>query len=206
MNRVLPLIVVALAILAFATLLLVAGPAAQIRSIDPPEGLAPYTAAELRGRNEYISLGCVYCHSQQPRSPEQAPDVLRGWGRPSTAADYVYDEPHLLGTMRTGPDLLNAGARLPSRAWQLTHLYQPRAIVPQSIMPAFPFLFEAKEQAAQGDVVVKVPARHRPEGKVIVARQEALDLVDYLLSLDRTYPAERTDLRDNGFMAQEEDS
>lgn len=204
MNRALPLIVVTLALLALATLFLVAGPAMQIRTIDAPEGLEPYTQAQLNGRAEYISQGCVYCHSQQPRSPEQAPDGLRGWGRPSTPADYVYDQPHLLGTMRTGPDLLNVGARLPSQAWHLTHLYQPRAIVPQSIMPAYPYLFEAKEQVAEDDVVVPVPARYRPEGKVIVARQAALDLVDYLLSLDRTYPAERVDLRDNGFAAKEE--
>ncbi|MFD2192272.1 cbb3-type cytochrome c oxidase subunit II [Pistricoccus aurantiacus] len=203
MNRVLPLIVIALALLAFATLFLVAGPAMQIRTIDAPGELEPYTQAEQRGRSQYVGLGCVYCHSQQPRSPEQAPDVLRGWGRPSTPADYVYDEPHLLGTMRTGPDILNVGARLPSRGWQLTHLYQPRAIVPESIMPAYPFLFEAKDRAAADDVVVPVPARFRPEGKVIVAKQEALDLADYLLSLDRTYPAEKVELRDNGFVTKE---
>lgn len=206
MNRVLPLIVVALALLAFATLFLVVGPAAQIRTLEPPEGLKPYTDAEQRGRDEYVSLGCVYCHSQQPRSPEQAPDMVRGWGRASTAADYVYDEPHLLGTMRTGPDLLNVGARLPSRDWHLTHLYQPRAITPTSIMPAYPFLFEAKEEAGSDDVVVKLPDRHRPEGKVIVAKQAALDLSDYLISLDRTYPAEQEHLRDNGFLAKEEGS
>lgn len=204
MNRVLPLIILALAVLAFATLFLVAGPAAQIRPIEPPEQLSPYTAAESRGREQYVGLGCVYCHSQQPRSPEQAPDVLRGWGRPSTPADYVYDEPHLLGTMRTGPDLLNVGARLPSQGWHLTHLYQPRAIISQSLMPSYPFLFEAKEEAAADDVVVPVPARYRPKGKVIVAKQEALDLVNYLISLERNYSAKDVELRDNGFAPEGE--
>ena len=203
MNRVLPLIIMALALLAFATLFLVAGPAMQIRTQEASEYLAPYTKAQQRGRDQYVGLGCVYCHSQQPRAPEQAPDNLRGWGRPSTPADYAYDTPHLLGTMRTGPDLLNVAVRLPSVSWHLTHLYQPRAIVEQSIMPAYPFLFEEKEQAEKDDVVVQLPEKYRPEGKVIVARQAALDLVDYLLSLDRTYPAAETDLRDNGFFSKE---
>src|SRR3546814_3762185 len=103
----------------------------------------------------YIEQGCLYCHSQQPRSADQAPDDERGWGRASVASDYAYDHPHLMGTMRTGPDLLNVGARLPSRDWQLTHLYQPRAISKWSIMPAYPYLFEKKAKAAPGDVVGK---------------------------------------------------
>ncbi|MAB06040.1 MAG: cytochrome-c oxidase [Rhodobacteraceae bacterium] len=199
MNRLTPLILIAAGILAFATVFLVILPADEIRTADAPEGLAPYTEAELRGRAHYIDLGCVYCPSQQPRSPDQAPDGARGWGRPSTASDYVYDSPHLLGTMRTGPDLLNVGARLPSQAWHLTHLYQPRAIFPTSIMPAFPFLFEEKAQAEAGDVVVDLPPGQRPADGVVVAKQGALDLVDYLLSLDRTYPAANPELRDNGF-------
>lgn len=203
MNRVLPLVILALALLALATLFLVAGPALQIRTQEPAPYLAPYSKTQQRGRDQYVSLGCMYCHSQQPRAPEQAPDALRGWGRPSTPADYAYDQPHLLGTMRTGPDLLNIGARLPSINWHLTHLYQPRAIVANSIMPAFPFLFEVKTQASKTDVVVQLPPQFQPSGKVVVATQEALDLVDYLLSLDRTYPVENTDLRDNGFLRKE---
>lgn len=199
MNRLLPFGILVLAILALAMLFLVLGPALQIAPLDPPAELEPYSKAELRGRHQYISLGCVYCHSQQPRSPAQAPDQARGWGRPSTPADYVFDRPHQLGTMRTGPDLFNIGVRQPSRDWQLTHLYAPRAIEPGSIMPAFPFLFEAKDKPAQGDVIVTVPEAFRPEGKLIVARQEALDLVDYLLSLDRSYPAVHQELRDEGY-------
>lgn len=205
MNRIVPLIIVALAILAFATLMLVAVPAMQIRSVEAPEGLKPYTEQEARGRDHYVDLGCVYCHTQQPRDSSQAPDTQRGWGRASTPADYIYDSPHLLGTMRTGPDLLNVGARLPSRAWQLTHLYQPRAIVPNSLMPNFPYLFEEKEQPEEGDVVVQLPKKWTPEGKVVVARQAALDLVAYLLSLDRTYPPEQLHLRDHGFRSDEDE-
>ncbi|MGO1499933.1 MAG: cbb3-type cytochrome c oxidase subunit II [Marinobacter sp.] len=199
MNRIVPLLVIALAMLAFATLLLVAGPAMQIRDIQAPAGLKPYTEQEARGRDHYVDLGCVYCHTQQPRDSSQAPDTQRGWGRASTPADYLYDAPHQLGTMRTGPDLLNVGARLPSQSWQLTHLYQPRAIIPNSLMPNFPYLFEEKDKAEEGDVVVHLPQKLTPENKVVVARQEALDLVAYLLSLDRTYPPEQLQLRDNGF-------
>lgn len=199
MNRVLPLMLLAAAVLAFATVFLVILPAGQIRTTAAAPGLEPYTESQLRGRATYVDLMCVSCHSQQPRAPEQAPDGLRGWGRPSTAADYAYDTPHLLGTMRTGPDLLNIGARMPSRAWHLTHLYQPRAIHPKSIMPGFPFLFETKAEAAPDDVVVQLPARYQPSDEVVVARPEALDLVDYLLSLDRTYPVADPELRDNGY-------
>lgn len=199
MNRLVPLLLLAASILAFATVLLVILPAGEIRTVAPPPQLKPYTEAQLRGRAQYVSLGCVYCHSQQPRTPEQAPDAARGWGRASTAPDYAYDSPHLLGTMRTGPDLLNIGARMPSQAWHLTHLYQPRAIHPKSIMPGYPFLFRIKPSAAPGDVVVHLPAAYRPDSGVVVARPEALDLVSYLLSLDRTYPAADPDLRDNGY-------
>jgi cytochrome c oxidase cbb3-type subunit 2 len=179
----------AMTALSIAASALVVVPYMLVRDAKPAPGLKPYTAAELRGRQQYIANGCVYCHSQQPRAAAFAPDTLRGWGRPSVAGDYAFDSPHLLGTMRTGPDLLNIGARQPSEQWHLGHLYQPRAFVPGSIMPAFPFLFDAKEKAEPGDVLVGLPPSREPAGKVIVARPEALDLVAYLKSLDRTYPA-----------------
>ncbi len=203
MNRYLPLSIIALGILAFATLLLVIAPGIQIGRHDAPPGLEPYTEQQLRGRQVYVSLGCVYCHSQQPRSPDQAPDGARGWGRPAIAADYTYDAPHQLGTMRTGPDLLNVGARLPSRDWHLAHLYQPRAIFDWSIMPAYPFLFEVKGAPGPGDVVVSMPSGFGPEAGVIVAKQDALDLTAYLLSLDRTYPAPADAIRDDGYRRPE---
>jgi len=179
----------AMVTLAIATVSLVVLPYLQLRHEPPTPGLKPYTEVQLRGRQEYIRQGCVYCHSQQPRDPSQAPDDKRGWGRPSVAGDYYYDRPHLLGTMRTGPDLLNIGARQPSPDWQLGHLYQPRAYTPGSIMPAYPFLFEVKSQAAPGDKVVALPPQFAPADGVVVATQAAQDLVAYLLSLDRTFPA-----------------
>jgi cytochrome c oxidase cbb3-type subunit II len=138
----------ALAMIAAATAVLVVLPYFQLHDVKPPAGLHPYTSAQLRGRQEYIRQGCTYCHSQQPRDRAQAPDAQRGWGRASVAADYFYDSPHLLGTMRTGPDLFNIGARQPSLDWNLGHLYQPRAFVPGSIMPSFPYLFEVKALAS----------------------------------------------------------
>lgn len=183
------LIVGALVMVAFATLLLVALPYIDLKDVKPPAGLKPYTSAELRGRAEYISQGCIYCHSQQPRDRRQAPDADRGWGRAPVAGDYYYDRPHLLGSMRTGPDLFNIGARQPSIDWHLGHLYQPRAYVPASIMPPYAFLFDLKDKAEPGERVVNLPPERAPKGKVVVAQQRALDLAAYLIALDHTYPA-----------------
>jgi cytochrome c oxidase cbb3-type subunit 2 len=183
----------ALAMIAAATAVLVVLPYFQLHDVKPPAGLHPYTSAQLRGRQEYVRQGCIYCHSQQPRDRAQAPDAERGWGRASVAADYFYDSPHLLGTMRTGPDLFNIGARQPSLDWHLGHLYQPRAFVPGSIMPSFPYLFEVKPKAEPGDRVVMLPPSFAPAQGVVVARPAVLDLVSYLVSLDHTYPLAPSD-------------
>ena len=184
------LVVGSMLILSLATALLVVMPYMLLKDTRPPPGLKPYTELQLIGRQSYIANGCIYCHSQQPRDIAQAPDALRGWGRASVAADYAYDTPHLLGTMRTGPDLLNIGARQPSRDWHLGHLYAPRAYSPGSIMPSYPYLFEVRQGAAKpGEVVVNLPPAFARPGQVVIAKPEALALVDYLISLDRTYPA-----------------
>ena len=182
----------AMVALAVATAALVVMPYMEVRDIKAPPGLKPYTSAELRGRAVYVANGCVYCHSQQPRDRNFGPDLQRGWGRASVPADYVYDRPHLLGSMRTGPDLFNIGARQPSKDWQLGHLYQPRAYTPGSIMPAFRFLFntkDAKEAEAEGEQPLTLPPAYAPaNGQVVVPTPEALDLVKYLLALNHTYP------------------
>jgi cytochrome c oxidase cbb3-type subunit 2 len=184
------LVVGSMLILSLATALLVVLPYMLLKDTRPPPGLKPYTEQQLIGRQSYIANGCIYCHSQQPRDIAQAPDASRGWGRASVAADYAYDTPHLLGTMRTGPDLLNIGARQPSRDWHLGHLYAPRAYTPGSIMPPYPYLFEVRQGAAKaGEVVVNLPPTLSKPGQVVIAKPEALALVDYLISLDRTYPA-----------------
>ena len=159
----------------------------QVRDIVPPPELKPYTDQQLRGRAVYIANGCVYCHSQQPRDRKLAPDAARGWGRASVPADCSYDRLHLLGSMRTGPDLFNIGVRQPSQDGHLGHLYQPRAYVPGSIMPAFAYLFRVKASADEGEQVVNMPPGRVPAGMVVVASPDALDLVKYLQGLNHTY-------------------
>lgn len=192
MTKVALLVLGALAAVVFAAFILVALPRASLPRAATAHlraGPPPYTEAELRGRAIYIQNGCIYCHSQQVRDPAVANDTERGWGRPSYPSDYVHDRPALLGTMRTGPDLINVGARLPDVDWHLLHLYQPRAVVPWSIMPPHPFLFRIVPVAAAGEVVVAVPAPYAPETGVVVATPAAQDLVAYLLSLRRNHPA-----------------
>jgi cytochrome c oxidase cbb3-type subunit 2 len=193
MNKVLTIVIGALIMLAIATLVLVAIPYRQLKEESPPEQLKPYTVAQLRGRATYVNMGCVYCHSQQPRPANLGPDGLRGWGRPSVSADYVYDYPHLLGVSRTGPDLFNIGARQPSVDWHLAHLYQPRSVSPGSVMPAYPFLFKVVAHPAAGDKVVSLPPNFAPSEGKVVATQDALDLVAYLTSLNHTYPVPATE-------------
>lgn len=192
MDNEIKLVSGAMVALAVATAALVVMPYMEVRDIQPPPGLKPYTSAELRGRAVYIANGCVYCHSQQPRDRKFGPDFERGWGRPSVPGDYVYDKPHLLGSMRTGPDLFNIGARQPSKDWHLGHLYQPRAYVPGSIMPSYPYLFtvkDAKEAESEGETPLALPPAYGPNvGMVVVPSPEALDLVKYLQSLNHTYP------------------
>jgi len=190
-SRVWLLLVGAFAALSFAIVLLVLVPRALLMRVEASPGLMPYTTSELQGREVYIANGCVYCHSQQVRDPAFTSDVERGWGsRATVPGDYVYDRPHLLGTSRTGPDLINVGQRLPDRNWQLIHLYDPRALNAWSIMPGFPFLFTEKAPNAvrPGDVVVVIPGPRAPRGRVVVAKPEAVALTDYLLSLKRNAP------------------
>ncbi len=188
MNNAIKLISGAMVTLLCSATALVILPYLQVRDVQPLPGLSPYTSTELRGREVYIANGCVYCHTQQPRAKGFGPDFSRGWGRATVAGDYAYDEPHLLGTMRTGPDLMNIGVRQPSDQWNLGHLFQPRAYVPGSIMPSFPFLFETKAKADPDELVVNLPPGLVPSGQVVVARPQAVDLVKYLQSLKRDYP------------------
>jgi cytochrome c oxidase cbb3-type subunit 2 len=105
---------------------------------EPMEGLEPYTAVELEGRDIYIREGCHVCHTQMVR-PLRA-EVER-YGPYSQASEDVYEHPFLWGSKRTGPDLARVGQRY-SDDWQRAHLYDPRSVVPESNMPAFPWLFE----------------------------------------------------------------
>jgi cytochrome c oxidase cbb3-type subunit 2 len=107
---------------------------------EPVEGMKPYTALQLEGRDIYIKEGCVGCHSQMIR-PFRA--ETERYGHYSVAGESVYDHPFLWGSKRTGPDLARVGGRY-SDEWQRAHLYNPRNVVPESKMPAYPWLVEKK--------------------------------------------------------------
>jgi cytochrome c oxidase cbb3-type subunit 2 len=104
---------------------------------EPVAGLEPYSALELEGRDIYIREGCNTCHSQMVR-PLRA--ETERYGHYSVAGEFVYDRPFLWGSKRTGPDLARVGGRY-SDDWHRAHMYNPRDVVPESNMPAFPWLF-----------------------------------------------------------------
>ena len=106
----------------------------------PVEGLKPYTALQLEGRDVYIREGCYTCHSQMIR-PFRA--ETERYGAYSVAGEFVYDHPFQWGSKRTGPDLARVGGRY-SDDWHIAHLYNPRDVVPESNMPAFPWLADAE--------------------------------------------------------------
>jgi cytochrome c oxidase cbb3-type subunit 2 len=106
----------------------------------PVEGMVPRTALEHEGRDIFIREGCVGCHSQMIR-PFRA--ETERYGHYSVAGESVWDHPFLWGSKRTGPDLARVGGRY-SDDWHRAHLYNPRNVVPESIMPAYPWLVEQK--------------------------------------------------------------
>lgn len=168
-------------------------PALENQKNNAPLPGAPKLSEQAnQGRLVYIANGCIACHTQQVRNV----DMDKVWGdRPGIPADYAAitrtdfwrNTATLLGSERTGPDLTNIGKRQSSEAWNLLHLFQPRAVVKESIMPAYPWLFKIKPSLDKGDVEVKVPEEFMKgiNGKV-VATQDALNLVAYLQSLKQT--------------------
>lgn len=111
----------------------------QKSTTQPVEGLKPYNALELTGRDIYIREGCVGCHSQSVR-PFRA--ETERYGHFSVAGEFIYDRPFLWGSKRTGPDLHRVGGRY-SDDWHYTHMLNPRDVVPESNMPAYPWLADA---------------------------------------------------------------
>lgn len=105
-------------------------------TIEKVEGMRPYTPLELAGRAIYIREGCYSCHSQMVRPLR---DEVERYGHYSLAAESMYDHPFQWGSKRTGPDLARVGGKY-SDDWHVTHFINPRSIVPQSIMPGYPFL------------------------------------------------------------------
>ncbi len=172
------------------TILVAIIPALKNDKINRPlPGATPLSAEARAGKMIFMANGCVACHTQQVRNV----DMDKMWGkRPSIAADYAMihrtdiwrNTATLMGTERTGPDLTDVGNRQGNKDWNLVHLFNPRSVVKESIMPAYPWLFEIKETPGKNDVVVNVPKEFMKgiTGKV-VAKKEALELVAYLQSL-----------------------
>lgn len=158
----------------------------------PLPGAKALSPEAVKGKAIFIANGCVACHTQQVRNL----DMDKGWGsRPSLAADYAAigrtdiwrNTATLMGTERTGPDLTDIGTRQPGKDWNLVHLYNPRIVVKESVMPAYPWLFTIKKEPSEKEVVVNVPAAYLngEEGK-LVATKDALYLIAYLQSLKQT--------------------
>lgn len=120
----------------------------QPRLTEPVDGLKPYGALELAGRDVYIRESCMVCHSQMIR-PFRA--ETERYGHYSVAGEFVYDRPFQWGSKRTGPDLHRVGGRY-SDEWHRVHLVNPRDVVPESIMPGYPWL---KDTTLEASVVQK---------------------------------------------------
>jgi len=127
----------------------------QKSTTQPVEGLKPYNALQLAGRDVYIREGCYNCHSQMVR-PFRS-ETLR-YGAFSRAGEYVYDHPFQWGSKRTGPDLWRVGGKY-SDEWHRLHLINPRDLVPESNMPAYPWLAGAMLDPA--DIAPKMKALRR---------------------------------------------
>jgi cytochrome c oxidase cbb3-type subunit 2 len=115
-------------------------------------GVRPYTALELMGRDVYLREGCYTCHSQMVRPFR---DEMERYGHYSLAVESKYDHPFQWGSKRTGPDLARLGGKY-SDEWHIAHLMDPRQVVPESVMPSYPWLAEA--------VMIGADARRRMEG------------------------------------------
>jgi len=116
-------------------------------TIEQVEGVRPYTPLELRGRDIYQREGCYLCHSQMIRPFR---DEMLRYGHYSLAAESQYDHPFQWGSKRTGPDLARVGGKY-SNEWHVAHLIEPRDVVPESIMPAYPWLMEPLNYADVAD-------------------------------------------------------
>ena len=124
-------------------------------TVEKVEGVRPYTPLELAGRNIYMREGCYNCHSQMIRPFR---DEVERYGHYSLAAESMYDHPFQWGSKRTGPDLARVGGRY-SDEWHRQHLIDPRAVVPESIMP--PYSFMAGRELKAGDMTAHLTALSR---------------------------------------------
>jgi cytochrome c oxidase cbb3-type subunit II len=162
----------------------------------PIDGLKPYTAIQLEGRDIYIREGCHTCHTQMVRTLQS--EVQR-YGHYSVAGEDVYEHPFLWGSKRTGPDLARVGGRY-SDDWHRAHLADPRLVVPASNMPAYPWLFDrtldGRHTAAKMRALRRLGVPYTDEeidgaAQAVAGVSEADALIEYLQSLGvamRNYP------------------
>ncbi|WP_394972771.1 cbb3-type cytochrome c oxidase subunit II [uncultured Croceitalea sp.] len=189
------LVVTALTVFAGLSIIIAVLPAFQMQDYEPLPNQPGMTPNESAGLNIYVTENCAACHTQQVRNIE----MDNVWGeRPSIPSDYYYSKkrlgflrqsPSLLGSERTGPDLTSIGKRQPGKEWHLLHLYNPRIVVKESIMPSYPWLFEELDSTSvrENDVLVPVPEKYlSKKGNKVIASQEAIQLVSYLQALKQT--------------------
>jgi cytochrome c oxidase cbb3-type subunit II len=159
-------------------------------TIEKVEGVRPYTPLELAGRNIYIREGCYTCHSQMIRPFR---DEAERFGHYSLAAESMYDHPFQWGSKRTGPDLARVGNRY-SDEWHVQHLANPRDVVPESIMPAYPFLKERALDTAdiaghlKANRTVGVPYTDEQIKNALADMQAQADPLGDPTDLQRRYP------------------
>ena len=182
------MIVLTLIVVAFGGLVEIVPLFFQKSTTEPVAGLKPYTALELAGRDVYVREGCYLCHSQMIR-PFRA-ETLR-YGHYSVAGEFVYDHPFQWGSKRTGPDLARVGGRYTDE-WHRIHLNNPRDVVPESIMPAFPWLgktlvdasvMPAHMRALRTVGVPYTDADIAGSSEAVKGKTEAEALIAYLQSL-----------------------
>lgn len=158
-------------------------------SVPADADLFPVDLAGLakQGAEEYASLGCVTCHTQQVRRVETGFDVERGWGkRPSVPRDYVLQDHVLLGNSRIGPDLANLGLREYSDEWLHQHLFEPQSMIPSSLCPPSPFLYDEINEPVHTDIEV-TSVEDEDGTRYIRPSLRANRLVAYLQSLKQDY-------------------
>ena len=146
-------------------------------TIEEVEGVRPYSPLELAGRDIYVREGCYNCHSQMIRSLR---DEVERYGHYSLAAESMYDHPFQWGSKRTGPDLARLGGKY-SNEWHRDHMVNPRSVVPESIMPGYPFLLRTPAKLTH---IADHLAANRAVGvpysdeMISLARADALTQVD----------------------------
>jgi cytochrome c oxidase cbb3-type subunit 2 len=138
------------------------------------------------GQEVYRANGCAACHTMQVRMKGYGADIERGWGARNTVLqDFLYDQHVFLGRVRIGPDLADVGSRSPNPVTQMVHLYNPRATVPDSMMPQYPYLFtKRKIKGGQRSAeALPLPPKFQEEGYEVIPSPEAKSLAAYLTSL-----------------------